>query len=55
MSSEAVHFDYVQELINNQKANIENLLMTSQVGCQKQPDVIVKPCKRMPSQAEAIA
>ena len=39
---QVVPFDFVQELVNNEKANIKNLLMTSQVRRQKQADVIVK-------------
>ena len=42
-----VPFDFVQELVNNEKVNIKNLLMTSQVRRQKQADVIVKARKRM--------
>ncbi len=42
---QVVPFDFVQELVNNEKANIKNLLMTSQVRRQKQADVIVKARK----------
>ena len=41
-NGQVVPFDFIQELVNNEKANIKNLLMTSQVRRQKQADVIVK-------------
>ena len=46
-NGQVVPFDFIQELVNNEKANIKNLLMTSQVRRQKQADVIVKARKRM--------
>ena len=40
-------FDFIQEIINDEKAGIKNLLMSSQVRRKKQAEIIVKSRKRM--------
>ena len=40
-------FDYIKDIVEHEKANIKNLLMTSQVRRKKQAEIIVKSRKRV--------
>lgn len=47
LDSRAYDFDFIAEIVENEKSNIKNLLMGSQVRRKKQAEVIVKARKRM--------
>lgn len=44
---EVYQFDFIKELVEDEKRNIKNLLMTSQVRRKKQAEVIIKSRKRI--------
>ncbi len=44
---EVYQFDFIKELVEDEKRNIKNLLMTAQVRRKKQAEVIVKSRKRI--------
>lgn len=47
LDTRAYDFDFIAEIVENEKSNIKNLLMGSQVRRKKQAEVIVKARKRM--------
>ena len=47
MPQEVYQFDFIKELVEDEKRNIKNLLMTAQVRRKKQAEVIVKSRKRI--------
>lgn len=47
LDARAYDFDFIAEIVENEKSNIKNLLMNSQVRRKKQAEVIVKARKRM--------
>ena len=47
MIGDVYEFDFIREIVEHEKSEIKNLLMTSQVRRKKQAEIIVKSRKRI--------